>query len=319
MDFNLEKIDLALIDLSISTFRITTHTGINDLKASMADVGLLVPPLIVKGAGPKYTVISGFRRLSAAVDLGYRYIEARVLDPGTPMINRAKFAIAENSFQRQLNVIEQSRSVQLLSSFFSSEKKFTRAAADLFLPANPSIRQKLLRLSTLPECLQNSVLNKTVSFIVALELEKYESTDIIRVSGLFDMLKPSLSKQREIVTLLSEISLIENIAISDIVEEEMIQNIMTNDAIDRSQKMEKIRIGLKQRRFPEITRAEQKFKSSIKALKLDANTRLLPPKSFEGTTYFLNFSFRNADELKKCQIMMNKIIKNPAIHDILNS
>jgi hypothetical protein len=194
----------------------------------------------------------------------------------------------------------------------------TRAAGDLGLPANASMHRKLMRLSTLPEKVQGSVLANTLSFAVAIGFEKGDPVDMVCISGLFDVMRPSLNKQREIVTLLSEISILEDISISHIVNGKSIQAIMTDDGVDRSQKTEKVRACLRRRRFPEITRAEQNFENSTKSLKLDTDTRLLPPRSFEGTTYRLTFSFRNAEELEDRQSMMNKIVKNPAIRDILS-
>jgi len=319
MAYKLDKIDLALIDGSDRTFHITASTEIDGLKSSMADAGLMIPPLIVeKKATGRYTIISGFRRIAAAAALGWPSIQVRVLDPSAPAIDRVKFAIAENSFQRQLTVIEQCRSIQLMSSFFTSEKKMARAAGDLGLPANVSMHRKLMRLSTLPEKVQDSVLANTLSFAVAIGFEKGDPADMVCISGLFDVMKPSLNKQREIVTLLSEISIIEDISISRIVNGKSIQAIMTADGVDRSQKTEKVRACLRRRRFPEITRAEQDFENKTKSLKLDSNTRLLPPRSFEGTTYRLTFNFRNAEELEDRQSMMNKIVKNPVIRDILS-
>ena len=318
MAYNLEKIDLERIDSSDCTFHITTCTEIHGLKSSMIDAGLMVPPLIVMGAEGRYQIISGFRRTAAAAGLGWRRIHARVLDPGIPAISRIKYAIAENSFQRQLNIIEQSRSIQLISPFFTSEKELAGAAANLGLPANASMLRKLFSLSTLPEQVQNSLLNNTLSFAVATVLEAYDPDDSVCISSLFDILKPGLNKQREILTMLTEISIIENIAISDLVGGESIQALVTDDGADRSRKTERLRGCLKNRRFPEITRAEEKFKQNTRALKLDADTRLLPPGSFEGNEYCLTFIFRNVDELKDRQAVMGRIIKNPIIREILS-
>ncbi len=44
MAYKLDKIDLALIEVSDRTFHITASTEIDGLKSSMADAGLMVPP-----------------------------------------------------------------------------------------------------------------------------------------------------------------------------------------------------------------------------------------------------------------------------------
>lgn len=51
---------------------------LTNLKASLQKYGLINPVVIT----PMNELISGFRRISAARELGWKYIEVRVMDPG---------------------------------------------------------------------------------------------------------------------------------------------------------------------------------------------------------------------------------------------
>ena len=62
---------------------------LTNLKASLQKYGLINPVVIT----PMNELISGFRRISAARELGWKYIEVRVMDPGW----RARFPRAGNA------------------------------------------------------------------------------------------------------------------------------------------------------------------------------------------------------------------------------
>jgi hypothetical protein len=128
----------------------------------------------------------------------------------------------------------------------------------------------------------------------------------------------SLNKQKEILTLVKEISLREDIPIPKVIKTDRVQKILTNEDIDRNQKIRKIRIYLKQRRFPVITAAENKFENQLKKLKLGSGTKLIPPDNFEGTTYILKLFFKNLNELKDRQSSIDALIKNPSLRKILD-
>ncbi len=51
---------------------------LTNLKASIQKYGLINPIVV----SPLYELISGFRRITAAKELGWKYIEARVMEPG---------------------------------------------------------------------------------------------------------------------------------------------------------------------------------------------------------------------------------------------
>ena len=106
---------------------------------------------------------------------------------------------------------------------------------------------------------------------------------------LFEQLKLSLNKQKEIITLIGEIARREDISIRQVLACDTFQQILTDEDLDRGQKGRKIRSFLRQRRFPRIVKAEQNYHAHLKKLKLNPDIKLIPPKEFEGTTYTLEF------------------------------
>ena len=257
------SMNLASIDLEDNTFRITTDTRIEDLILSIKSVGLLNPPILIKKTSG-FQIISGFRRISACLSLGMAEIPARIVDSDRKKLECVKFAITENSLQRTLNLVEQSRSFYMLSGFYKDNDHLAGAASVLGLPNNPSIINKIKKICKLPRDIQNGVLSNTISLSMALELEMLEKGEGAAFAILFDNLKLSLNKQREIITHIKEIAIIDNISIINLLTKSHLREITDDKDLDRSQKINKIRLYLKQRRFPEITRAEKELEIKMK-------------------------------------------------------
>lgn len=316
LSMNLASIDLASIDLEDNTFRITTDTRIEDLILSIKSVGLLNPPILIKKTSG-FQIISGFRRISACLSLGMAEIPARIVDSHRQKLECVKFAITENSLQKTLNLIEQSRSFYMLSGFYKDNDHLAEAASVLGLPNNPSIINKIKKICKLPRDIQNGVLSNTISLAMALELEKLEKDEGSAFALLFEKLKLSLNKQREIITHIKEIAIIENISIINLLTKSHLRKIADDKDLDRNKKTNEIRLYLKQRRFPEITRAEKELEIKIKKLKLGRNMKLIPPKNFEASTYSLHLQFASMEQLQENKTALEKIIQNPILKDIL--
>lgn len=320
MQFNKKIIELSSIDSNDDTYRITTKTGIDDLVDSIKNVGLMNPPLLMEKSysqQPEFTIVCGFRRVAACRFLGWTDIEARILDPDTGELECIKLAITDNALQRHLNLIEESGSLHMLSGFFKDNISKSKAAQALGLPKNPSIIKKIESICHLPLPIQNCILSNTVSLAMAVELCAFEQEISVAFVKLFDDLKLSLNKQRELITLVKEIALREDISIMKLLCESDFQKILNKDDSDRTQKTKEIRHYLKKRRFPAITIAESEFEKDVKCLKLGNSAKLIPPNNFEGTTYMLRLSFSNLKELGCHAAALEKIIQNPAIKKIL--
>jgi len=316
MYFNFQPVELNAIRSHDRFFQITTAGSNDGLIQSIHDIGLINPPVLLKHENA-YIIVSGFRRIDAISIIGERKVTARVAESQKLSLFCAKIAISDNSFQRTLNVIEQARALQLLSHFYSSPNDLIPAAKELLLPGNISIIDKLKRILKFDEEIQEYILADTVSLSTALMLEKFKKDHQVCIARLLNNLKLSLNKQREMITLLSEISLRDKVDLPEILEEKYFTEISENQDLDRNQKANMIRMSLKKRRFPEITKAESNFSSCIQKLNLDHSTKLIPPKSFEGSTYTLSFLFNNFEELKICHSKMQKIIQHPEIKKIL--
>lgn len=315
MRFKIKTVPLSSIDSEDNTYRVTTRTILDDLINSINKVGLINPPLLI-AKGSAFISVCGFCRIEACRYLGWAALEAKILGSDTSRLQCAKIAIADNAMQRQLNLIEKSKALSMLSSFYKDTASLSKAALQLGLPENPALIKKIKNICRLPLSIQNCILSNTVSLSMAAELGMLEEGAAILLANLFHEFKLSLNKQKEIITLIKEIAFRENISTMEALRKCNFPDILNREDIDRTQKTQKIRAYLKQRRFPEITRAKREFENNVKKLKLGKGIKLISPADFEGQTYMLNLRFNSIKELQERAVKLNNIVKNPILKDI---
>ena len=309
-------VPLSRIDTTDDTFRITTRTSIDDLLASIPHEGLLNPPLVIKQSAA-FRIISGFRRLTAFIKLGRREVAARVVNPDSTPLECLRFAIADNAFQRPLNLIEKSRALHKLSAHLNTDNRLVESASSLGLPSNPSIIRKIKDLCLLPAGIQSAIIDDTIALSMAMDLKKMDSHCATAFAQLFGDFRLSLNKQREIVTLVKEIARRDGITEQMVLEDRQLQNIIIDPDLDRGQKARELRAYLRQRRFPQIVKAETMFKYRRKQLNLGNDIKLIPPKDFEGTTYTVNMSFSSIAQLEALLTKLDRILTNPGLKKIV--
>lgn len=289
-------------------FRITTRTDCDDLCDSVRQIGLINLPILLS-SDTDFIIISGFRRIEACRKLGMTEVRAKLAN--VSKIEALKLAISDNSFQRTLNLIEISRSLRKLSDFIDNDNELGQLAASLGLPSTRSLIRKLRTLCQMPRILQESILSEALALPTAIELQNFDQDDAIAIAGLFIQLMPSLNKQRELLSFLQEISIRDNIPIRSLLDE--LNNQFTDSESDRNQKLNKIRLYLKQRRFPALSRAETQFGEWVKKSELGNGIELIPPKYFEGKTYTFSIQFSSLDELYRQKARLDKIVENPLL------
>ncbi|MBF0227090.1 MAG: ParB N-terminal domain-containing protein [Desulfobacterales bacterium] len=310
-----QNIPIKSISQINTKFKITTNSSITELVHSVKDIGVICPP-ILKKEDSEFIIISGFRRIQACQSCGLESVDVRTVDDNTTDLKCAQIAITDNSYQRQLNIVELSRAFNILSSLVHDVKQISKLSLSLNLPENYNLIKKIKTVVALPLNIQSHIIDNNITLSNALELMELEGINV-KLADLFANFKLSVNKQKEIITFFKEISLRENKTAIEIFNESNIQNIINDSEMDRNQKAERLRYYLKERRFPVIIKAKNDFEELIQSLKLSHNTKLIPPRDFEGKVYSLNFSFTKLKELDELKNSIEKIQSNPYIKKLI--
>lgn len=315
MEFSERKVPCRNIDTDDNTYRISTGQTNAALTESIAALGLIQAP-IVRPKADRFIIISGFQRVLACRKIGMQNLPVRLASGHQSNLDYARLAVADNSFQRTLNLVEIARAVSLLKPHFDSLTALAETAAELCLPANPGFLEKVALLTTLEQNIQKQVVSGDIALPTALEFLDLDPPSVRALSDLFGSLKLSLNKQREVLTLLREIAALEDISITAVLQNSAIQNVLCAEDLDIAQKRQQLRSQLKKRRFPVLTHAETQMHKLIKKLPLGPHWQIIPPKHFEAQTYVFKATVRSPDELQQAHAHLENIVEAPVLKEI---
>lgn len=127
------------------------EVALNELVASIKNIGILQPPVVRKVADNKYELIMGERRYRAAKIAGLTKIPVIVRQ--TPDNELLREALIENIHRSQLNALEEGAAYsQLLTDFGCTHDELA-----LKLGRSRSVISNTIRLLNLPESVQRKV------------------------------------------------------------------------------------------------------------------------------------------------------------------
>ncbi|WP_028315865.1 ParB/RepB/Spo0J family partition protein [Desulfatibacillum aliphaticivorans] len=308
------------IDSQDLTFKISSAGDDESLKRSVESLGLINPPLVQESGGGMHRVISGFRRVDVCRELDMRRIQVRVVDPLTSDQECAVLAVAENAGQRELDMLETSRSLALLGAGLPWKDRADMIKDALFLTEPPNQRrmEQVESLCSMHEEILEGVKEDAIAFPIALKLHEMEEAEALAFVRFFRSLALSLGKQREILTLAVEIAARDDLSCKAVLESDEVAAILNDADKDMNQKAREARALLKKTRFPQITRAQEAFEAEVQGLNLPKGVRLDPPANFEGQVYELKFYFKNINDLIKNHNVIIEIAEKPGLRKILD-
>jgi len=220
--------------------------------------------------------------------------------------------------ERSLNLVEQSRALCLLSKSCPDEGRLHKSAAALGLTTNPAMIKKLMAIETLAPVIVHEILSGTLTLSMALELGQLDPSTGESFATLFRDLKLSLSKQREILTLVAEIAKREDLPMQAILSANTVSGTHLSRDLDRTQKTQTIRNYLRRRRFPVLARWQALYESHRKTLELGSHVKIQPPRDFEGSAYTLTMSIKNLSDLEDRIDTLDKLRRNPFMKILLD-
>jgi len=291
---------VSAINLADTGFRISRADDhqVSALAASMAANGMAVPPLVAAAGNDTYVVVSGFKRLEAAVLLGWETIPCRTMG-GKKEKELAGLAVAENAFQRELGPGEQVRAVGLLARYMDAKQISKNAEALFNTRLNAGYIQSLVRINALPDPAKALLDNGLMSVKAGKSLVACAPEEAAAFLDLFGAVKVSSSKQMEIITWIREICAREKGAVADFCRD-IVFSVPSGDKghKDLSAAGNLLRASLYRRRYPALDHAKKQAMDHVQALKLPKGVRITLPENFESMVYSLSLSFTNYEEFQ---------------------
>lgn len=310
MEIEITPVSVDRIDTADHTFKITTNTDTNDLTSSIGSVGLLQPPILMPMA-TGYRTVTGFRRIAACEGLNLTPIAARLLPPDTSPMVCAQMAVADNALQRPLNLIEQSRAYALLNRLAGHSPTWLNMAASVGLTGSQAALDRVLPIADMPACLQTALLEGSIALPTALQIQRLSLDDRLVLCEFFRRIHTGLNLQREILTLIGEISLRDDTSMAAVLAQDELRAVIDNPDIPAPQKVQQLRKILKTKRYPALSHAEALYDQQLKRLKLDPCVQLHHPPFFEGRSYRLTLAVESRRQLKSLISELERLVRHP--------
>ena len=295
-----QKIPFSEIDLADRTFSVNFRPDLERLRASILEVGL-IQPVLLRARARGFQIVSGFRRLTVARQLGWADIEARLVEErGQEDLGLFLFSLHENLTTRGLNVVETAIALEKLVDFLKGDSTYAvRAFLPLFsLETNEKILNTYLSLARLEDEVKEFVLREKVSRSNIRKLSALTPEDRAAALSLLASLKVGENTLRELLALLEETARREECTWKEISGRPEIQNVLSSPDLTPSQKTEKIKKALMDLRYPRMKKRERDFEKRKKELDLPPNLWLEHSPFFEENVLRMAFRFGTMEEYR---------------------
>jgi len=287
------------VDCDDDLFRMSFYPSLENLKVSMAKVGL-TNPVILSGV-ERFQIVTGYRRISAARSLGWETIAARVFAPDELEFESGfKLNFYENLGTRTLNLIESS---MVVTGFVRGCKTEESQVRENILPllgfqSGRKIYQQLLSLAQLIGEWKQLVVINGISLPNAAKVSRFSPVEQKALYGAISDLRLGENKLRQCLEMIEEISKRDEIPLHQLFAAGPFAYLSEKEQRNASERTELFRKTLRSLRHPALTQEEEKFQTLRKKLILPPSASLKAPEFFEGDKLKVTFEFRSPEELR---------------------
>lgn len=279
------------------------------LADSIRRIGLMNPPILIKkGEGDvQFSVVIGHRRVQALKSLNVERLPCRILPPETSSLECLLLNLYDNLTVREFNPVETGMVLSHLTELLSKEKVVASFMPLFNLPSHLETLNLFVRIENdfdhpVKKLLATGVLSMKAARLL-LEMDSGARKKICRYFAIIGFSK---NQQTQFIDFVSDLSHIENIAISQLLDDLRLTEIRDDEHMNNPQKARTLIKFLRTRRVPRLVKAEKGFRRMVEKLKLPAGYRITPPPFFEGPHYKLEISFKDGTDLMEKLLVLGK-------------
>lgn len=289
---------------------------LNNLRRSIARVGIINPPILRRDGSNKIQIVTGYKRLRAANELGMKEVTCRVL-MCHELSEREAFLVAlyENLSMRTFNIIEKALALKALGCFYTIEEIIRDYMPLLDLPRTMQVYNRYLemeeRLSApIKEALATGKMQIRTAEIL-LEIDDDSRDTIFRFGTNLNL---NINQWHQFVELTIDLMKLENRQASDILGEASIA-LLNKGCYSKNlpQQANAILQFLRSKRYPKATVFQKEIRKKLGQIKLPKGARFVFPPYAEEPVYKLEVLFKEGASLHKSLL---EIANAPALTSI---
>ena len=266
--------------------------------------GILHPPLLLEQTDRQKVILSGRRRVKAAVHLGMATIPALVLPAATPMARRLELLAEHARIGSELSIIEQAILLDKASQWLSEQECLALLAALGHNRPGQQMIRDLVALLDLEPAVIRGLHQGTVHPKTGRRLARLQPADQEEIARLITELRLGGSKQQKLLDLASELIMRRRKPLAGILQEMAPEG----DRGNIPQRAAALLQWLQAECTPRSHAAEQKFRAFCRRLYLPAGVRLRHTPAFEDERLFLEIEFPDQRQLEEVWPEMRQLL-----------
>ena len=308
----LKRIPIADLNIEDDFFRSSYGRSIDCLKESIEAVGLIRPVTVYPRNG-RFSVVSGFLRIQACVELGLKEIPAEIREDVKPEAGFLIQTLHENRFTRGFNWLESAIVLSRLSSIEGIDKPWMlkKAMPAMALPPGPPVLDEYLRVAGRIE-LQTALglIRGGCSFSNALRLSKWDGADQRAFLPLLERLHFGENVLRECIELVREVSMKEDLSPAEFLNTSRCRAILDDPEADRPTRTKTFRSFLRAERYPTLDAMESRFNDARRSLGLPTAISLQPAPFFEESGVTVSFRAKTPEQFRELASKIEEAANN---------
>ncbi|MBI4772646.1 MAG: ParB/RepB/Spo0J family partition protein [Deltaproteobacteria bacterium] len=311
-----ESVPLSRLDLSERSHCLSFGRDLEPLLRSIQAIGLVQPPVVCRGKDDLLTVLSGFRRIEALVDLGVEILPCRVLDRSLDPMDRLSLAFWENLSHRGFNIVEKARAVDAFSLLQGSEKTMENVMPALGLHPHLRELERMKKTAGLPEPVLLALVDGRIFPDPAIYLTEFPESDRMPVFECLTYLNLNLNQQKEFLEMLRDLCLRDGVSARRVLEDEDVRRLLDHPAWSRPQKADRMKRWLKDQLNPRLKAAETAFDEQLRELRLPGRVRIAHAPFFEAEGLRVTMDAANGAELLETVRELNRVFESGGVEKL---
>jgi ParB family chromosome partitioning protein len=293
----MRKIQLENLNLNDKRFQVSHFYSLDQLIQSIREVGLIYPPVVTQRNG-FLVPVTGWKRILACKQLPLSPIPVFV-SKETDDLKSFKLALFENLTTRGFDLIERAEIVSRLKKFGETEERIIQGYFPLFgIPPIYDYYDLYIKISRMNRKEKRITSEKKMALSVVEHLIQFSPKERKLIFPVIVFL--SQNKQKELLESTREISLREEMPVQEIFNSDEIKDVLFSENLSPIQKADRLRLLLKEKRFPLLSARERSFESAKRKLGWPKDIDLSPTPYYEDNEVHIKFSFTGKkDYLKK--------------------
>jgi ParB-like chromosome segregation protein Spo0J len=316
----IKEIPLARVDLDAHPFKIAKGEDLSRLQESLAAVGLLSFPRVQSLESGWWRAVTGWKRLKAATQLGWRKMPAVILSPDTPEAHLLLLYLHDNAFTRAFNPLEQALLASRLLGHWDRETLVAKGLPLLGLSPAPAHLDRLLAVARLEDPWQELVAQERLALSAAARLAAWEPADRLAALPFLAGLPLSQSKQEEFVAGVEILARREGVSNAVILLKRELQQDLQDPSLNPQGRAEAVRRRLTEWVSPRFQAARKAFAAGLNRLgmKNHPRMRLKEPPAFEGPDFELSLKFKDHRELRELLQELARLASLPEFEALID-